>query len=508
MSDPVIPTPQLDREIATTLDGRDITRGYTGELLVPTDRVLRNRGGYDLRIYEQVLSEPMVKAVFEQRRNAVTHAEWSVDAASEKPLDVQAADFVREQLQKVGWDRITDRMLYGVFFGFAVAEIIYGRDGALLTWESIKVRNRRRFRFDKDGNLRLLTFENMLPGEPALAPYFWYFAVGADNDDEPYGLGLGHWCYWPALFKRNGIKFWLVFLEKFGMPTVLGKYDPNSTIPERAKLLAATQAIQTDAGVIIPESMTIELLEAARSGTADYKTMHDTMDDTIAKAVLGQSMTSQKGSSGGLAQAKVHHEVRQDIVKADADLICESFTLGPVRWLCQFNFPGAELPRVTRLIEEPEDTNALADRDTKIELMGFKPGLAYVKETYGDHWEEGPPPPDLTPGLPGTPGTPKKAGPSGAATSSTEFADPTAVSDAPAHMADAASAAIAPATDAWIEQIKQLVNRAQDLQQVRDGLLALAPDMTLDQYTKAMQQALAAAALAGRYEILREAGGA
>ncbi|MFX5157705.1 DUF935 family protein, partial [Acinetobacter baumannii] len=93
------------------------------------------------------------------------------------------------------------------------------------------------------------------------------------------------------------------------------------------------------AGVIIPKGMEIELLEAARSGTGDYKTLHDTMDETIAKAILGQTMTTDNGSSK--SQAEVHMEVRQDIVKADADLICESFNLGPVRWLTMFNFAGA-----------------------------------------------------------------------------------------------------------------------------------------------------------------------
>ncbi|HHA2395755.1 TPA: DUF935 family protein, partial [Stenotrophomonas maltophilia] len=105
----------------------------------------------------------------------------------------------------------------------------------------------------------------------------------ADHDDEPYGLGLAHWLYWPVLFKRNGLKFWLIFLEKFGMPTAVGKYDTNATDPEKAKLLQATRAIQTDSGIIMPKGMELALLEAGRSGTADYKALQDYMDATIQK---------------------------------------------------------------------------------------------------------------------------------------------------------------------------------------------------------------------------------
>ncbi|WP_449423591.1 phage portal protein family protein [Rhodanobacter lindaniclasticus] len=106
--------PQLDREIATTADGIDITRGYTGPLLTPYDSVLRNRGG-DLTLYEQVYSDPEVKAAFGQRQLAVTKCEWQVDPGGKRAIDKTAADFMRDQLQAIGWDNITSKMLFGVF---------------------------------------------------------------------------------------------------------------------------------------------------------------------------------------------------------------------------------------------------------------------------------------------------------------------------------------------------------------------------------------------------------
>lgn len=386
MSDETLPRPQPGLEIATTGDGRDITRPYSGGMAVPYDPVLRLRGGGDLAIYEQVLSDGQVKSCFEQRRNAVTSAEWQVEAGGDRRIDKRAAEWAEKQIKAIGFDRVTDRMLYAVHFGYSVAELLWDVQEGLLGWKAIKVRNRRRFRFAADGSLRLITPQKPSDGEPAPAPYFWHIATGSDNDDEPYGTGLAHWCYWPALFKRNGIAFWLTFLDKFGSPTAVGKFPVGSTDGERAKLLAALRAIRTDSGIILPEGMTAELLEAARSGTADYKTLIDTMDTIIAKVVIGQTASTQ-GTPGRLGNDKLQSDVRQDIVKADADLVCESFNLGPLRWLTMFNFPGAALPRMFRLTEEPEDLNAIADRDKKVGEMGFKPGLDYVHETYGDHWE-------------------------------------------------------------------------------------------------------------------------
>jgi phage gp29-like protein len=83
---------------------------------------------------------------------------------------------------------------------------------------------------------------------------------------------------------------------------------------------------------------------------------------------------------------------------------------------------------------------------------------------------------------------------------------PTAKADPPVLMANMLDASLQPAMTAWINKIGDLVKNAKTLEDIRDGLHALAPSMTLDQFTTAMRQALAAASLAGRYEILREAG--
>lgn len=381
-------TPKTNREIATLANGRDITRMYVGSLLTPFDSVLELRGAGDLSIYDQVYSDAQVKSVFQQRQLAVTKCEWTVEPASESRMDKKAAEFIYQQLEKVGWDRVTSLMLFGVFYGFAVAELIYERGTQHVELKDIRVRDRKRFRFDKDFNLRLLTAQNMFEGELAEEPYFWHFATGATHDDEPYGLGLAHWLYWPVFFKRHGLKSWLTYLEKYATPTAIGKYDGTASPEEKFKLLQAGAALGTDAAVIIPEGMRLELIEASRSGVSDYKALHDAMDATIAKVVLGQVASSQ-GTPGRLGNDDLQGDVRQDLIKADADLICESFNLGPVKWLTQWNFPRANLPRVKRIVGEDEDLKMRAERDaTIINATGYKPTLQYIKDTYGGEWEE------------------------------------------------------------------------------------------------------------------------
>jgi phage gp29-like protein len=395
--------PEL-REIATTQDGRDITRGYVDSLplLQPQDQVLLARGGGNYLLYEELRRDDQVGALMAQRQLAVTSREWEVIPGGTDRKSIKAADSLRAMLDDLGgptsgelagvplsgWDSVTAKMLWGRFYGYSVAEAIWGRDGREVTLEAVKVRNRRRFAFAPDYSLRLLTTRHQL-GEELPDRKFWAFSVGSDNDDEPYGLGLAHWLYWPVLFKRNGVKFWLIFLEKFGQPVASGKFPVNATQAERARLLAAVQAIQTDSGIILPQGMDIELIEAARSGSADYHAMIGYMNQMIAKVILGQVMTSEP--VGGQYKSEIQMDVRQDLVKADADLICSSFNQTIGHWLTDWNYPGAEYPKVWRKVDAQPDLKTMAEKDRIIVDMGFSPSLDYIRETYGEGWDQAAP---------------------------------------------------------------------------------------------------------------------
>ncbi len=125
------------------------------------------------------------------------------------------------------------------------------------------------------------------------------------------------------------------------MPTAAAKLPPGQAQDpiEREKALQAPDAIQSDSGVVIPDSVIIELIEAARSGTADYDALCQRMDKAISKVILSQTMTTDDGSSR--SQAEVHQEVQEAVIKSDADLICESLNQQVVSWLTEWNFPNA-----------------------------------------------------------------------------------------------------------------------------------------------------------------------
>lgn len=359
-------------------------------VLPNTDSVL-NRNARNFETYQELLRDDQVASVLQQRRTAITQAEITVEAASDSAADQAAAEDIREQLAAINFDDITGKMHYGVFFGYGVAENMYRRDGRRIILDDIKVRQAWRFKYDKAQKLRL-----MIPGKPegVLMPdnKFWTFNSGAIHSDNPYGLGLAHFLYWPVFFKRNGMKAWSIFLDRFAQPTPSAKvpsaWMENDTDPTSLKMInrvrSALQAIQTDSYVILPEGAEIDLIEASRSGTADYESLQDKMDAAISKVILSQTMTTDNGSSR--SQAEVHQDVADEVKKADADLLMGSFNQQTVAWLTAWNHPNAQPPKVWRKVEPEEDLKEQAETDKAIADLGLEPTDEYILEKYGPGW--------------------------------------------------------------------------------------------------------------------------
>jgi phage gp29-like protein len=369
------------------------------QVLTTTDSVLSQKGGIEnLKIYRELLRDDQVASTWGQRRLGLTSCETVVEPGGDDALSKAAAEELQAQIEAMAWDDITDKALYSAFYGWGVSEIMWRPDGNRVAFDRIVVRDRARFRFDIKGSLYLWQ-----DGAYRLMPErkFWVMRNGGDNHDEPYGVGIANALYWPVFFKRNDIKFWLIFLEKFGMPTAQAKIPAGQmsdpVLVNQAK--AVLKNIATDAGVVVPDSVVIELIEASRSGTADYSGMLEAMNGAISKIVVGQTMTTDNGSS--LSQAQVHERVAQAIKEADSDLLCGSFNLGPVKWWTEWNFPGAKPPRVYRHTAPPEDMAKRAERDTKIVGLGYEPTEDYIKETYGEGWVKKAPEPIM--GLLGKP---------------------------------------------------------------------------------------------------------
>ena len=137
-----------------------------------------------------------------------------------------------------------------------------------------------------------------------------------------------------------------------------------------------------DAIAVIPDDSSIEIQEASKSSSAEiYEKLIDKMNTEISKAILGQTLTTEIGSTGSYAASNTHMQVRQDIVDSDKKLV-EGVINQLIQWIYEINFANAEVPVFE--LYEPEDVDLnLAQRDKILSDTGVKFTKEYFIKNYG-----------------------------------------------------------------------------------------------------------------------------
>ncbi|HEY3276392.1 MAG TPA: DUF935 family protein [Syntrophorhabdaceae bacterium] len=378
-------------EIATV--EKDIFQDYMGKVQLNPDRVLRSEsGGKGIELYEDLLRDDQVGSNLNTRKLAVVGKEWEVIPASGKREDRKIADYVREVLLACNYDDARKSLLSGIVLGFKPAEVMWEYSEGQVWIREIIARASRRFVFDLSRNLRLLMPRNMVEGE-ALPPRKFLVYTFASDNGSPYGDGLGRLLYWPVWFKKNAVRFWMIFADKFGSPTALGKYPPGTPQAQQDELLRAIDAIQQESAIKIPDNVEIAFLEAQRSGSINtYESLCNFMNRAISKVILGQTLTTEMGDEGGsYAASQTHNDVRSDYTRADADSLSMALNSQLVRWIVDYNFPEPaggrgmnRYPKVWVRTVEEQDLKALAERDRMIVVdMGLPVTRKYFYDTYG-----------------------------------------------------------------------------------------------------------------------------
>lgn len=415
--------------------------------------------------------------MLEQRQDALIAAEWEVVPGGEDSRDREAADFLRGQLMALNWDAITRRMHKGVLYGYSVAECIWGMDGNKITLDAVKIRKPWRFGFGKDGELKLrVNAQTLLMPERK----FWIAVWGADDDDSPYGQGLGHALWWPVYLKRNGAKFWAAYLDKFGSPSVKSKYPAGATEKEKATALEAAKAFRNESAVAVPEGFDVELIEAAKNSGGSYEEFLKYWDGAIAKIILSQTGTTQQGQYSGTAE--VLNDVKSELVKADADLLCESFNDTVATWLTEWNFPGAKTPQVWRKVPNTRREEAQRAADKGAYEIGLELTDDAINRRYGEDWKR------------------RAAAPVSVPSDSPAFAEPGR--DEPDEIAEQLESVTNAAGTGMINMIRAeldaSIRAGEDFAAFSDRIAGLYPVMDTAELAEALEGAVLAANLSGR----------
>ena len=346
--------------------------------ILPDPDIVLKKQGKDITVYKELLCDPHVFACCQSRKSGVLSLEWEINRGIDKDKNAQ---LIEDLLKKLDIYKIINDILDASQFGFQPLEILWKKDksGYILP-DKIIAKPQEWFCFDDDNNLKFRTKENYygeeLPDKKFLCPQ------ANPSYNNPYGERTLSRVFWPVTFKKGGMKFWVIFTEKYGMPHLIGKHPRGASKEETDSLADMLEEMVQDAIAVIPDDSSVEIKEANKSSSAEiYEKLIDKMNAEISKAILGQTLTTEIGSTGSYAASNTHMAVRQDIIDSDKKLV-ETTINQLITWIYELNFPNQNIP-VFEMYEEEDVDLTLAQRDKILSETGVKFTKEYFIKNYG-----------------------------------------------------------------------------------------------------------------------------
>lgn len=383
----------LSEEIATRKRALNF---YSLANILPDPDIVLRKQGKDIKIYKELLCDPHVFACTQSRKAGVLSLDWDINRGVEN--NDSSIDDLKNLLKSLDIHKLISDILDATQYGFQPLEIIWhkSKSGHIMP-SKIIAKPQEWFCFDDDNNLKFRTKENYY-GEIVPDKKF-LLAQNNPSYNNPYGERTLSRVFWAVTFKKGGLKFWVVFTEKYGMPHLVGKHPRGASREETNTLADMLEDMVQDAIAVIPDDSSVEIQEANKSSSAEiYEKLIDKMNSEISKAVLGQTLTTEIGSTGSYAAANTHMAVRQDIIDSDKKLV-ESVINQLIRWIYEINFSNAEIPVFEMFTPEDVDLT-LAQRDKILSDTGVKFTKEYFIKNYGLEEEDFEIREDLSPVMP------------------------------------------------------------------------------------------------------------
>jgi|GEM_PF-160172 len=269
-------------------------------------------------------------------------------------------------------------VLEKVDYGHSLIEFAPPVDGEFYTCDLIP----RQYVFPEAGIVR--TMPGMINGvayrtDPSYSP--WLIEVGKPRD-----LGLLLKLAPAIIWKNLVIGAWADFVEMFGMPyrALTGDFDEGLIGQFNTMMANMGQAAY---GIFPGANTKMEFVTAPNSTGDVYDKYLERINSEVSKAVLGQTMTTDNGSSR--SQSEVHERVAASYMREDADDLAEVINEQLLPFLVRHGYP-VDLLSVTFEWDQTETLGKKAQFEIVQGIMqtsGRKVSAKYLAETFGVEFE-------------------------------------------------------------------------------------------------------------------------
>ena len=344
----IVPPKKTFEEISSS----EISQYYTAYNILPYNPdTLSNKEG-KFAIYDKMRKDEQVKVCLAIRKLALLADSYTLSPASDAPEHIEQCEFINynlEQMKGTIEDKIY-KMLQAYDYGFSITEkLLYyidrGKYKGKIGLKNLKTRKPHNFDFKTDNHGNLLEvwqWSGTLKFDPVNFVLFPYNAEW----DNPYGnsdLIQAYRAWWS---KDLIMKFWNIYIERYGHPFLSFKYDPeNISAQTRNVLTELLNNVQSRSSFAYPKDLEMELKEVIKGGEDIFDKAIIQRDKAIAKALLLPGLMGfTETSSGSFALGKKQFDVFYLIVKFAQQEFAESIMAEQIiRPLIDMNYANVEV---------------------------------------------------------------------------------------------------------------------------------------------------------------------
>ena len=313
------------------------------------------------QLADAILADDRVQATIDTRVNGVLSLPMDFAPVAEES---DRARVVADDLESDFWtmfpeDALNELQTYGLMLGACPAELVWETGGgkwlprlkvwhpSLLTW--VHEERTWRIRTEQGGEM---------PFTPGDGKWLLYTPYGPKR---PWTKARVRSLAIPFVAKQYAVGDWQRHSEIVGGGIRKGKAPSGIKDEDRQAFLSDLKDLASDAAIVLPDGWDLELIESRAQNADAFEKLIEWADTAIAISVLGQNLTTEV-EGGSLAAARVHENVKGDLIRADTEGLATTIRRQAIRHWAIFNYGDEGLaPWPKWQSDPPEDQKQLAE---------------------------------------------------------------------------------------------------------------------------------------------------
>lgn len=346
-----------------------------------------------------------LQAILSVREDAIGEFEWVVEPPKNATdEEVEAAEFAQEAIRglqressaapgSMSFTGLLEHLQSANYYGFANAEMVWGRkEGRLVPVGAFPI-SHRRFRFNQDNGMLVFKDQySVLPERNLLSDFVPGKFIQHQprvNGDIKSREGLARVLIWAALFRNWTLKDWLILAEMGWKPWLKASYSPDLSDEGIEDLRRALEMMSSSSILIHPDASEVDVIDQAKTGgglggMSSHRELYEFLGREMSKAVLGANDVVEAGETGSRAAVQERGKRVSEKVSTDAQRVSSTVQAQLIAPLISMNYGPDVRPGVFTInTQDVSDVRNLSVAIKNLVTVGVPLSATWVYDELG-----------------------------------------------------------------------------------------------------------------------------